>query len=826
MGIDLNTVEEEEEEEAELPLPAAAQVPRQEQHRASPPAAGAEALCLELWHACAGPLISLPRKGSVVVYLPQGHLEHLGDAAGGGGGCGGLFRYDLPPHVFCRVIDVKLHADAATDEVYAQLSLVAESEVVERQRREGEVEGDGEVEDVDGLHRSLMPHMFCKTLTASDTSTHGGFSVPRRAAEDCFPPLDYVQQRPSQELIAKDLHGVEWRFRHIYRGQPRRHLLTTGWSAFVNKKKLVSGDAVLFLRGNDGELRLGIRRAAQLKNGTPFSTPCSQSLDLGKLAAVANAVSTKSVFHIYYNPRASPSEFIVPYWKFAKSFSHSFSIGMRFKMRYESEDAAERRHTGLITGIGDLDPVRWPGSKWRCLLVRWDDDVDTGRQNRVSPWEIELTNSISGHNSLLAPGSKRTKLSLPMVDPDFPVPNGNGCPDFGEFARFHKVLQGQEFIGFRTPYDGIDESISQETEVRNHQYFDMRRSTTNANSCMSGGPSSGVRVPVGNSDLPYKCTGFSESSGFQRVLQGQELVPENPPYQGAIVNIHSRYGEFVSIDALRTSGAGNRCPAPSQGCTLLQPLRLPVQALSPSSVLMFQQASFKPPCSQSLYDMNQRSKDDGALSRKDTTSLYYRPRYVEGEVINEHHKVGVHSSVHASKPELRNDKKISSSACKLFGFPLTQRIPLTNEVDRIERNFETNFPTSKSQIPAKPLGRSCTTVHKQGSVVVRVVDLSKLDGYDELICELEQLFDMKGLLNDPHRKWNVVYTDDEDDMMLVGDDPWQEFCKIASKILICTNYEEMLACGDEARGCSDQPSFPFNITRFSLGSSKSSSLST
>jgi hypothetical protein len=30
---------------------------------------------------------------------------------------------------------------------------------------------------------------FCKTLTASDTSTHGGFSVPRRAAEKVFPPL-------------------------------------------------------------------------------------------------------------------------------------------------------------------------------------------------------------------------------------------------------------------------------------------------------------------------------------------------------------------------------------------------------------------------------------------------------------------------------------------------------------------------------------------------------------------------------------------------------------------------------------------------------------
>jgi len=51
--------------------------------------------------------------------------------------------------------------------------------------------GDGDGEDGDNVRQrfSRMPHMFCKTLTASDTSTHGGFSVPRRAAEDCFPPL-------------------------------------------------------------------------------------------------------------------------------------------------------------------------------------------------------------------------------------------------------------------------------------------------------------------------------------------------------------------------------------------------------------------------------------------------------------------------------------------------------------------------------------------------------------------------------------------------------------------------------------------------------------
>ena len=60
---------------------------------------------------------------------------------------------------------------------------------IEQKLREGVFEGDGEEEDVEATVKTTTPHMFCKTLTASDTSTHGGFSVPRRAAEDCFPPL-------------------------------------------------------------------------------------------------------------------------------------------------------------------------------------------------------------------------------------------------------------------------------------------------------------------------------------------------------------------------------------------------------------------------------------------------------------------------------------------------------------------------------------------------------------------------------------------------------------------------------------------------------------
>jgi len=33
-----------------------------------------------------------------------------------------------------------------------------------------------------------------------------------------FSYQDMSQQTPTQELAAKDLHGFEWRFKHIFRG--------------------------------------------------------------------------------------------------------------------------------------------------------------------------------------------------------------------------------------------------------------------------------------------------------------------------------------------------------------------------------------------------------------------------------------------------------------------------------------------------------------------------------------------------------------------------------------------------------------------------------
>ncbi len=59
------------------------------------------------------------------------------------------------------------------------------------------------------------------------------------------------------------------------------------------------------------------------------------------------------------------------------------------------------------------------------LQVRWDDIE--ARHNRVSPWEIEPSGSLSSSSSLMAPGSKRTRIGLPSAKPEFPVPSRFFC---------------------------------------------------------------------------------------------------------------------------------------------------------------------------------------------------------------------------------------------------------------------------------------------------------------------------------------------------------------------------------------------------------------
>ncbi|KAJ8478297.1 hypothetical protein OPV22_022024 [Ensete ventricosum] len=308
----------------------------------------------ELWYACAGPLVAIPPVGSLVVYFPQGHSEQVAasmqkdiDAH--------IPNYpNLPSKLICLLHNVTLHADPDTDEVYAQITL----QPVNTYDKEAL-----QASDLALKQTGPQTEFFCKTLTASDTSTHGGFSVSRRAAEKIFPPLDFSMQPPAQELQARDLHDNIWTFRHIYRGQPKRHLLTTGWSLFVSGKRLFAGDSVLFIRDEKQQLLLGIR---------------------------PHAAANNSPFTVFYNPRTSPSEFVIPFAKYQKAiYSNQVSLGMRFRMMFETEESGTRRYMGTITEISDLDAVRWKNSQWRNLKVGWDECAAGERPSRVSVWDIE-----------------------------------------------------------------------------------------------------------------------------------------------------------------------------------------------------------------------------------------------------------------------------------------------------------------------------------------------------------------------------------------------------------------------------------------------------
>jgi auxin response factor len=129
----------------------------------------------------------------------------------------------------------------------------------------------------------------------------------------------------------------------LFSGQPRRHLLTTGWSVFVSSKRLVAGDAFIFLRGENGELRVGVRRHMRQVNSMPSSVISSHSMHLGVLATASHAISTGTLFSVFYKPRTSQSEFVVSVNKYLEAKKQNISVGMRFKMKFEGDEALERR---------------------------------------------------------------------------------------------------------------------------------------------------------------------------------------------------------------------------------------------------------------------------------------------------------------------------------------------------------------------------------------------------------------------------------------------------------------------------------------------------
>ncbi|GMP32304.1 hypothetical protein CsSME_00006121 [Camellia sinensis var. sinensis] len=77
--------------------------------------------------------------------------------------------------------------------------------------------------------------------------------------------------------------------------------------------------------------------------------------------------------------------------------------------------------------------------------------------------------------------------------------------------------------------------------------------------------------------------------------------------------------------------------------------------------------------------------------------------------------------------------------------------------------------------PSTPTRNTFVKVYKSGSVG-RSLDISRFSSYNELREELGQMFGIEGLLKDPQRSgWQLVFVDREDDVLLLGDGPWEAF---------------------------------------------------
>lgn len=493
----------------------------------------------------------------------------------------------------------------------------------------------------------------------------------------------------------------------------------------MNKKRLVSGDAVLFLRGNDGELRLGIRRAAQLKNGSAFSNICSQQLNSSSVMDVVNAISTKSSFSVYYNPRATSSQFVLPFHKFLKSINHSFSVGMRFRLSFETEDAADRRHSGHITGVGDVDPIRWPGSRWRSLMVRWDDG-ETNRHGRVCPWEIEPSGSVSLSSNLVPPGLKRTRIGLSSTKLEFPVPNGIGASDFGESLRFQKVLQGQEILGYSTPIDG---------EENNRNPPEKRRLFPGLHGSGIALMRNGPRIPLINSETSSRGIVFDESFQYHKVLQGQEIFPS--PFYGRSMatNEVKASGGCGPVDGIRLSRTKDGWPMTMQCENFLTRSSIPsVQVSSPSSVLMFQQSmvpvqsfnSHNRVAEQRIMNKSTSHNSGTAFITNHSSNTEVNPQGMCPTSLGEQNHLGLsHPSTTTAPAAFTGSKDLSSTCkpgCRLFGFSLTEEKNVGNTDKASPATTSNNAGTTtvlsnvgvqcplKSPLMSKVVGSNCTKV--------------------------------------------------------------------------------------------------------------------
>ncbi|XP_072969937.1 auxin response factor 17-like [Typha angustifolia] len=384
------------------------------------------ALDPHVWKACAGPAARLPRIGSRVFYFPEGHAEQASsppDFSSTGSG--------KAPFFICSIAGLLHLANPDTDEVFSKIFLhpILSAPPPSPPPLEDDDEDDAGGEGIVS---------FAKILTPSDANNGGGFSMPRFCADSVLPQLNFAADPPAQNISVRDVHGEWWEFRHIYRGTPRRHLLTTGWSRFVNAKKLIAGDSVVFIKNIAGELFIGVRRTARfsasnfaynpslndgLVSGEGFSRKVRGRVPPATVVEAVREADLGHAFEVLYYPTVGTPDFVVAEEVVKAALRIEWAVGMRVKMPMATEDSARLTwFQGTVSGIAVREGGLWARSPWRMLQVIWDESEVLQNVRNVSPWQVELVCVIP---QIQAPYPVTKKLKGPQSS-EF-LADGEGC---------------------------------------------------------------------------------------------------------------------------------------------------------------------------------------------------------------------------------------------------------------------------------------------------------------------------------------------------------------------------------------------------------------
>ncbi|KAK9733014.1 hypothetical protein RND81_04G038100 [Saponaria officinalis] len=475
---------------------------------------------------------------------------------------------------------------------------------------------------------------------------------------------------------------------------------------------------------------------------------------------------------------------------------------MRFRMLFETEESSVRRYMGTITGICDLDAVRWPNSHWRSVKVGWDESTAGERQPRVSLWEIEPLTTFPMYPSLFPLRFKRPwhagTSSLPdtMDDPANSLLwlrgqggeqglNSLNFQSMGMFPWMQARADGLLPVNSQSqPFQALLSSNLRGGDIVSPQLMQFQQPMHYFQQATN-------QTPM----LQQQQQQMMHSSISQPIFQGQsqvskDNVPQHMVHQGYLkqqegLQNHPLCGP--ESFSLQSNEMQNR-----------QPSNISSSLGKPE---MFSSGHSHPPVVTNMLD-SMRSEGIGNLSdlsnidhlmMNESTSQHplvssnsYTPINAFGDVASLPPYPGKDGSLENHNVFGAN---LDSSGLVLpMTMPTTYRTSATNadicSIPSDASGFHTSLYGCNSSSPElhsegqddlSTTARTFVKVYRTGSVG-RSLDISRFSSYHELREELGQMFGIEGKLDDPLRSgWQLVFVDRENDVLLLGDDPWEAF---------------------------------------------------